>query len=118
MSADLPLNGEPLITLSKAARLLPGHRGGDELSPGTLGRWIMEGAPVPGGGRVKLEGVRLGHRWLTSAAALARFAAALTAAHAAATSDPAPEAVSPVSSPTARRRAADRAAEALKAAGA
>jgi hypothetical protein len=34
----------------------------------------LDGAPGPDGRRVRLEAVRLGGRWLTSAEALARFA--------------------------------------------
>jgi hypothetical protein len=51
--------------------------------PETVGRWVRDGLVV-NGRRVRLEAVKLG-RWRTSEAALARFAAALTAAEGGAT---------------------------------
>jgi hypothetical protein len=106
-----PLNGEPLVTLSQAARKYPGCRGAATLNPSTLTRWILLGTKAPDGRRVRLEAVRVGCRWLTSEAALARFAAALTAVTAG-------DGLPPARSPVAARRASDRAAAALKANGA
>lgn len=70
------------ITISQAGKLFPSHRGGKMgLNPATIWRWILEGANKPNdGGVVMLEAVRLGHRWLTSNAAVARFMMALTEA--------------------------------------
>jgi hypothetical protein len=41
-------------------------------------RWITDGIPGPDGQRAKLEGVRIGDRWLTSEEALSRWAERLT----------------------------------------
>lgn len=71
------LSGEPLVTVAEAAARFPGARGADRLHPATITRWIMKGARALDGRRVTLEAVRLGSRWLTSEAALARFVAAL-----------------------------------------
>ena len=112
MPIPKPLNGEPLISLNQAVRFLPGYRGADRLHPATLTRWILSGVKAPSGQRVKLEAVRYGHRWLTSEAALARFATALTPSHDA--SDPS----TPVRSPANGRSNSERAAAALIRAGA
>src|SRR5262249_21374866 len=69
---------EKLIGLNQAARLLPPGRGGRPVSFSCVLRWITDGIPGPDGGRVKLEGVRVGGRWLTSDEALARWAERLT----------------------------------------
>ncbi len=96
--------GEELISLGQAAGRLPGSRGARRTHPATLTRWIRKGVRAASGVTVRLEGVRLGTRWLTTEPALARFAAALT--------DPAapPPAPRP---PSARERAAERAGEEL-----
>ena len=72
-----PQGSEPLITLCQAASRYPGHRGAGRLHPSTLTRWILRGVRGVGGERIRLEAVRVGCRWLTSEAALERFAAAL-----------------------------------------
>jgi Protein of unknown function (DUF1580) len=107
-TTSTPLNGEPLITLTQAAGRYPGHRGADRLHPATLTRWILRGVRALDGRRVRLEAVRIGCRWLTSEAALARYAAAL-----AATGDP-----TPPRSPAARNRAAEAAGRELEQLGA
>jgi hypothetical protein len=43
-----------------------------------LVRWIVKGVRSPSGALVRLEGLRLGDRWVTSREALQRFAEALT----------------------------------------
>lgn len=56
------------LTLPAAAKLLPPHRDdGESASNVTLWRWVTVGARAAGGRTVKLEAVRLGSRWLTSA---------------------------------------------------
>lgn len=74
------LSGDAL-GMSAAARKVPPHResGRGRSHPSTVWRWILTGAKGPGG-VVRLEAARVGGRWLTSAAALARFFAALTPA--------------------------------------
>jgi len=69
---------ETLIGLLEAARRLPPGRGGRPVSFSCVFRWITEGIRGPDGHRVKLEGVRVGGRWLTSEEALARWAERLT----------------------------------------
>jgi hypothetical protein len=41
-------------------------------------RWILTGARAPSGELVKLEGMRIGGRWMTSKEALQRFGERLT----------------------------------------
>ncbi len=86
-SAPLPipvssrlLNGEPLLTLTQACKLLPGSRGADRRNPATLTRHILRGCRGINGKIVKLEAVRDSFRWLTSEAALVRFSNALSEA--------------------------------------
>src|SRR5262245_29649870 len=72
------LLSETLIGLCEAGRWLPPGRGGRPVSFSCVLRWITHGVPGPDGRRVKLEGVRVGGRWLTSTEALARWAEQLT----------------------------------------
>jgi site-specific recombinase XerD len=65
-------------------------------------RWIQRGIPGPDRQRVKLEGVRVGGRWLTSREALARWAERLTPRL---DGEPAPV----PRTPSQRRKAAERA---------
>lgn len=69
------LAGEDLLTVAQAARHVPRLRG-QRTAPSTLIRWIIHGKRG-----VYLDGIRLsGKTWWTSAAAVARFTAALTRA--------------------------------------
>src|ERR1700722_9308124 len=72
------LLSETLIGLCEAARRLPAGRGGRPVSFSCVLRWITSGVPGPDRQSVKLEGVRVGGRWLTSVEALARWAERLT----------------------------------------
>lgn len=102
------------LSLAAAGRLFPGHRGGNSVYPSTVFRWVVKGSRTPTGASVRLDAVRVGGRWLTSRAAVARFVAALTAAV-----DPAPTDSTPaVRPPSARRKSADRAARELERRGA
>ena len=74
---------------------------------------MTKGSPTAGGAVVRLEAVRVGGRWLTSRAAVARFVAALTAA-----ASPAALPVPARPTAAARSRAAEKAADALKKMGA
>lgn len=49
----------------------------NHLKISTIFRWISKGLPGADGGRVRLEAVRRGRKWLTSRAAIRRFFAAL-----------------------------------------
>src|SRR5262245_13275728 len=66
------------LGLGAASRIVPAFRGEGRSCPSTLSRWIRNGLLTPDGRVVKLEAARIGGRWLTSRAALARFATALT----------------------------------------
>src|SRR5690242_10587978 len=112
-AAPSSLLHENAISLAQAARRVPPFRFDNEGRPKPVTtscvlRWILNGARGPGG-RVRLEGQRIGGRWITSAEALDRFAAALT---------PAPDRpAAPRRGPRVRRRAAERAARRLEEAG-
>ena len=103
------LHDETLISLSHAAARFPGHRGAERLHPATLTRWILKGVRAVDGRRVRLEAIRVGCRWLTSEAALQRFADALS-------NPPADD--TPTRTPTVRQRASERADAELRAMGA
>jgi hypothetical protein len=102
----IDLTCEEPISLTAACRLVPPARSGKKTHLSTLLRWINPGSRAPSGELVRLEAIRLGNRWFTTAAALQRFAAALT---------PQP-ADSPTRSPRTteqRQRATERAAAQL-----
>jgi len=79
MTTNLPaaLTNETLLSLPQAAKRLPSYRGDRPVSVSCIMRWILAGVPTAAG-RVHLEAVRLGGRWLTSVEAIDRFAAAQT----------------------------------------
>jgi len=74
------LSREEPIPLSDACRLVPPGRGGRRTHLSTLLRWILTGARAPDGTTLRLEAMRIGGRWMTSLAALQRFAEGLTPA--------------------------------------
>lgn len=86
----LILNGEPLIGLAAAGRLLPGHRANRHVDGATIWRWITKGSKSTSGGIVRLEAVRVGGRWVTSAGAIRRFVDALTQASLVGAAEPTP----------------------------
>jgi hypothetical protein len=72
----------------------------------TAYRWVVKGLPAPGGGgRVRLQGLRIGRRWWTSRSAFARFCEATTPLDG--------DAVAPPRTATQRQRASERAARRL-----
>src|SRR5262249_18814337 len=73
----IDLSGESLISFAQVPRTLPPGRGGRPVTPSCPLRWVLSGVQTPAG-RVYLEAVRLGGRWLTSREALQRFAERLT----------------------------------------
>ncbi len=97
---------ETPIPLAEAAHLIPPARRGKKTHLSTLLRWILHGARGPAGAIVRLEGIRIGGRWMTTREALQRFAEALT---------PRLDAPPPLTprTPTARQRAGERAAREL-----
>jgi hypothetical protein len=74
----IDLRTETLLGLAQAARRVPSGRQDRPVNPSTLFRWIHDGVKLAGGRIVRLEGIRLGGRWLTSLEALQRFAEAQT----------------------------------------
>jgi hypothetical protein len=109
----IDLAAEQPIPLAAACRLVPPGRNGRKTHISTLIRWITAGSRAPSGERVRLEAVRVGGRWLTSASALQRFAAALTPR----LGDDPPAATPAPRTPSQRRRAAERACRELQDAG-
>jgi hypothetical protein len=74
----IEIASESTLSLAQAADLLPPGRGGARPTLGCVLRWILKGAKSPSGDLVRLDGIRLGGRWLTSREALQRFAERLT----------------------------------------
>jgi hypothetical protein len=64
-------NGEKTVSMADAGAKHDVHRA-------TVTNWIQSGCRTRAGGRVYLEGVRLGAKWVTSDEAMVRFFAALT----------------------------------------
>ncbi|QDU21822.1 DUF1580 domain-containing protein [Urbifossiella limnaea] len=94
-----------------AARLYGSYRSGRPTHPSTVVRHIQEGVRLADGTTLRLEGVRIGGRLVTSRAAVVRFVAAQQPA---AAEQPA---ATPPRSPAQRATAADAAGERLKALG-
>jgi hypothetical protein len=97
---SIELRNETLLTLTQAARMLPPSRRGRPVHLSSVYRWILDGVKTPHG-KIRLEAIRLGGRWLTSVEALERFAARQTP-----NLEDAPQLPR---TPTARRRASERA---------
>ncbi|MFO0796375.1 MAG: DUF1580 domain-containing protein [Gemmataceae bacterium] len=92
-----------------AARLYGSYRGGRPTHPSTIVRHIQDGVRLADGTVLRLEGVRIGGRLVTSRPAIVRFIAAQQPADAPAPARP--------RSPAAGATAADAAGERLKAVG-
>jgi hypothetical protein len=73
----IDLRNDNTISLSQAARMLPPRRRGRPVTLSCLLRWVLDGVKSPSG-RVRLEAVGMGGRWITSVEALERFAAQQT----------------------------------------
>lgn len=73
----IDLQHETLLSLSQAANRLPASRRGRPVHLSCVYRWVLEGVNTPNG-KVRLEAIRMGGRWLTSVQALERFAEAQT----------------------------------------
>lgn len=76
MSIDITT--EHVIRLTEAARMVGPGRQNRPTSVCTVYRWILTGLKSPSGELVKLEGIRLGDKWVTSKEAMQRFAERLT----------------------------------------
>lgn len=91
---------EEIISIHEAAALFPGRQPGKALNFSTIWRWILKGVRAADGQLIRLEGVRLGARWVTSREAISRFAARLTP-------PTGTDAIAPIGTPSARKRAND-----------
>jgi hypothetical protein len=106
----LDLTAEQPIPLADACKLIPPARQGKRTHLSTVLRWILDGVKSPAGETVRLEGIRLGGRWMTSREAIQRFAERLTPV----TDTPSPTAPR---TPTRRQKAAEQAGRELTAIG-
>jgi hypothetical protein len=75
----IDLATEQRIGLHDAAKLYPSFRNGRPTHISTVLRHITKGTRLPNGEVVRLEGARLGGRWITSVEAVQRFMERLTA---------------------------------------
>jgi len=73
----MPLIDERLINVKALPALLPPGRDGKRINYSTLWRWILRGVTTPAG-KVRLEALKCGSRWVTSHEALERFLLAQT----------------------------------------
>jgi hypothetical protein len=110
MSSIVQLLGEELISLAAAAAMIPAHHGARTASS-TVFRWLTRGVKVPGGGILRLEGLRLAGRWLTTREAVQRFLLAQHEAHGPHATSPMPDLPRTLAQ---RQRAAQRADAQLK----
>ncbi len=114
-SADAPsvlaeIQAGECLTLSAAGRLFPGHKGGKAVDPSTVFRWVTKGSRATDGTCVKLEAIRVGSRWLTSASSIKRYVAALTTINTDSTEE--------IRTPAERNKASEKAAAKLREMGA
>jgi hypothetical protein len=108
--AAIDMASEELLTFPQASRRLPIVSGKEPMNPTTVWRWHRYGLRRADGVMVRLQAVRIGGRWVTSAQALERFLEALNATSGEAAQQP--------RSPHARSRAAERAGDELQRLGA
>ena len=73
----IDLKNETVLSLSQAARMLPPGRRGRPVTLSCVIRWVLDGVKTHSG-RVRLEAIRMGGRWITSVEAMQRFAAQQT----------------------------------------
>jgi hypothetical protein len=76
----IDLKNEHAIGLHEAAKLYPSFRQGKATHISTILRHISKGTRLPSGAIIKLEGARLGGRWITTLEAVQRFMERLTGA--------------------------------------
>lgn len=96
---------EDCLSISQLCKILPVGRNGKRPTFSTVWRYVLEGAKLPNGERVKLEAVRFGGKWVSSKQAAQRFVEALSSAAA--------DVPSPFRGRPARNRAAEQAAAEL-----
>ena len=74
----IDIRAEKTINLVTAAAMVPPARVGRKTHISTIWRWIVNGIKGPNGEIVRLDGTRLGSRWITSEEAIQRFTDRLT----------------------------------------
>jgi hypothetical protein len=105
---------ERQISLSEAATLYPSSRNGRPTHISTPLRHITKGIQLAKGEVIRLEGARLGGRWITSVEAVQRFMDRLTAG---ALADSSETSASTIHTTKQRRRELDRVQRELAEAG-
>lgn len=105
----IDLVNETPLSLMAAARMLPPGRRGKPVTISCIFRWIADGVRAPGGERIRLEALRAGGRWITTAEALQRFMDRQTPRF--------DDAVVTPRTPERRRRACEQASKRLEALG-
>jgi Protein of unknown function (DUF1580) len=106
----IDLVNEQRIGLREGTKFYPSFREGRPTHISTLVRHITKGIRLANGNVVRLEGARLGGRWITSVEAVQRFMERLTAG---ALGDASSDSILPISTTKQRRRQLDRADRAL-----
>jgi hypothetical protein len=74
----IDIDQEQAITLREAARLYGSSRGGRPTHASTIVRHIVKGTKIPGGEVVRLEGGKIGKKWITTRQAVQRYVDTLT----------------------------------------
>jgi hypothetical protein len=105
LAAEIPLS------LAAAAHRLLSLRQDRPVNPATVLRWVLKGTLLPDGTRLRLPAVKVAGRWCTTVEALEGYLADITAAALPVSTTAAPR------SPIQRKRASERANEALEAKG-
>jgi hypothetical protein len=73
LKVDIFEQGQRLVPLSEVAKLIPG-RGDKNITVNTLIRWCRHGVRIAGtNSYIRLEGVLMGRRWMTTPDAVAKF---------------------------------------------
>ena len=106
------LEGDQLVSLSKAATRFPGCRGTTHVNVSTVWRWASSGCRAVDGRLVKLRVIKAGSRWFTTDSAIKEFCDSLSRPE-----NPDTEEIE-LRSPAASRRASEKAARELELAGA
>ncbi len=101
----IDLDRETIIRPADVARLIPSSKAGSKIDVSTVVGWIMRGSRG-----IKLERLRTPAGWVTSKEAVARFVERLTEAHGS-------NEHAGSMTPTARRKAAEKADRELEAMG-
>jgi hypothetical protein len=104
---------EQLLSLAEAARKIPSIKKSGTIHPSAITRWIHQGVLTKSGNRVKLEALKVGQGYFTSAEALDRFFAEV-GDNQSSPSDPNPSPKSKRSTPANRKKRAEAAGRELE----